>query len=254
MRGTFGPVFRTSTGFSTDTDGFSTRLAVSTAGPYDPAEMRTRAIGRQLNRGRFFFRPYALAGNPRELLIAAVCILLIGAISIAEVLTPDDAVVALALLPLLAAMWVLSSRPAAVVVVVAAVFFGLAVAVDPTSRITVSLLGLAVFVTALVARVYATGLASLLSGRRHIRPALTGWAPARAVGDWSEGLRSLTRRELEVARLAAEGHTTPEIGRRLNIGRRTVESHLASAYSKLRIRSRVQLIRMASLLGAPPTA
>jgi DNA-binding CsgD family transcriptional regulator len=223
--------------------------------------LTTRAIVQvnrtRLNPGRFLFRPYALAGSPRELLIGAICILLIGAIFVLEILTPDDVVGAFALLPLLAAMWVLSSRPAAVVVVAAALFFGLTVASETTNRITVSLLGLAVFITALVARVYATGLASLLSGRRHIRPNITSWTPAATVDEIdrsSHGLRSLTRRELEVARLAAEGHTTPEIGRRLNIGNRTVESHLASAYSKLRIRSRLQLIRMASLLGAPPTA
>jgi DNA-binding CsgD family transcriptional regulator len=221
--------------------------------------LTTRAIGQlnrtRLNPGRFFVRPYALAGSPRELTIAAICIVLIGAIFIAELLTPDDVVGAFALLPLLAAMWVLSSRLAIVVVVAAALFLGLAVDLETTNRITVSLLGLAVFTTALVARVYATGLASLLSGRRHVRPPIASWAPPATVDEIdrsSYGLRSLTRRELEVARLAAEGYTTPEIGRRLNIGNRTVESHLASAYSKLRIRSRLQLIRMASTLGAPP--
>jgi DNA-binding CsgD family transcriptional regulator len=189
-------------------------------------------------------------------LIAAICTLLIGAIFVVEVLTPDDVVGAFALLPLLAALWVLSSRPATVVVAVAALFFGVTVAIEPTNRTTVGLLGLAVFITALVARVYATGLASLLSGRRHIRPSLTSWVPPAIVDEVDRSslvLRSLTRRELEVARLAAEGHTTPEIGRHLHIGNRTVESHLASAYSKLQIRSRLQLIRMASVLGAPPT-
>jgi DNA-binding CsgD family transcriptional regulator len=57
---------------------------------------------------------------------------------------------------------------------------------------------------------------------------------------------------MEVARLGAEGYTAAEIGRRLNIGERTVESHLASTYSKLRITSRLQLVRMASELGSPP--
>jgi DNA-binding CsgD family transcriptional regulator len=222
--------------------------------------VRTRAIGSRLNRtklnpGRFLFRPYALDGSPREFLIAGVCILLLSVVFVAEILTPDDVVGAFALLPLLAAMWVLSSRLAAVVVVAAALFFGLTVSVETTNRITVSLLGLAFFMTALVVRVYATGLASLLSSRRHIRPTITSWAMPATLDEIDRslhGLRSLTRRELEVARLGAEGHTAAEIGRRLNIGARTVESHLANAYSKLRIRSRLQLIRMAPALSDPP--
>src|SRR6267143_725324 len=90
----------------------------------------------KLNPSRYLLRPYALAGNPRELLITAAFVLLVGAISIAEILTPDDVVVAFAILPLLAAMWLLSSRPAAVVVLAAAAFFGLTVAIEPTNRIT----------------------------------------------------------------------------------------------------------------------
>jgi len=66
------------------------------------------------------------------------------------------------------------------------------------------------------------------------------------------GLRSLTKRELEVARMAAEGYTAAEVGRRLYIGDRTVESHLASVYSKLGINSRLQLIRIADQLGVSP--
>jgi DNA-binding CsgD family transcriptional regulator len=222
--------------------------------------MRTRAIGGQpdrtkLNLGRFLIRPYALAGSPWELLAAALCIALLGALFVAEILTPDTVVDAFVLLPLLAAMWVLSNRLAALVAIVAALFFGAAVALETANRLTEILLGVAVFGTALVGRVYATGLASVLSSRRRMRPTIKSWVTPAALDGMdrsSDGLRSLTRRELEVARLAAEGYTSPEIGRRLNIGARTVESHLASAYSKLGITSRLQLIRMATRLGAPP--
>ena len=143
---------------------------------------------------------------------------------------------------------------AALVGIAGTLLQGLAVAMETTSRATVIVVGVAVLFPALVARLYAEGMASLLISRRHVRPAISSWA-APAIVDGidqpTQGLRSLTRRELEVARLAAEGYTAAEIGGRLNIGDRTVESHLASAYSKLRIRSRLQLIRMASSLGDP---
>ena len=219
-----------------------------------------RAVGGQLTRtklnlDRFLIRPYALAGSPRELLFAGLCSLLLGIIFVAEILTPHVVVGAFALLPLLAALWVLSSRLAALVAIVATMFFFATAAIETANRMTVILLGVAILSTAFIGRLYATGLASALSGRRHMRPAVQSWVTHGSVSgadQSADGLRSLTRRELDVARLAAEGYTAAEIGRRLSIGGRTVESHLASVYSKLRISSRLQLFRMASTLGPPP--
>jgi class 3 adenylate cyclase/DNA-binding CsgD family transcriptional regulator len=62
------------------------------------------------------------------------------------------------------------------------------------------------------------------------------------------GPAALTKREREVAALAIEGLSAKEIGQRLFIGERTVETHLANAYSKLGVRSRVELARKASEL------
>ena len=221
--------------------------------------MRTRAFGGHLNRTRlnpvwFLMRPYALAGSQQEPLFTGLCIILLGAIFVAEIVTPHVVVGAFALLPLLAALWVLSSRLAALVAIVATVFFFATAAIETANRMTVVLIGVAVLGTAFVGRLYATGLASVLSGRRHTRLAIKSWVTPWTVDSVDQsraGLRSLTRRELEVARLAAEGYTAAEIGRRLKIGNRTVESHLASVYSKLRISSRLQLIRMASGLDGP---
>ena len=209
----------------------------------------------KLNPDRFLTRPYALAGSPRELLFAGLCSLLLGIIFVAEILTPHVVVGAFALLPLLAALWVLSSRLATLVAIVATVFFFATAAIETANRMTVILLGVAILSTAFIGRLYATGLASVLSGRRHMRPAVPSWVTHGSVSgadQSADGLRSLTRRELDVVRLAAEGYTAAEIGRRLSIGGRTVESHLASVYSKLRISSRLQLFRMASTLGPPP--
>lgn len=59
------------------------------------------------------------------------------------------------------------------------------------------------------------------------RPA-TGWA-------------SLTPTERTVTKLAAEGMTNPQIGERLFISRRTVQTHLSHVFAKLGVASRVEL-------------
>ena len=51
----------------------------------------------------------------------------------------------------------------------------------------------------------------------------------------------LTAQELKVVRLAAEGLTNPEIGERLFVSRRTVETHVSHAFRKLGLSSRTQL-------------
>ncbi len=63
------------------------------------------------------------------------------------------------------------------------------------------------------------------------------------------GLRPLTRREREVAHLAAQGHSARDIARQLSITDRTAETHLANAYAKLGVHSRQDLMQRASELG-----
>jgi DNA-binding CsgD family transcriptional regulator len=63
------------------------------------------------------------------------------------------------------------------------------------------------------------------------------------------GPASLTRREREVARLAARGMSAKAIAQALFVGERTVESHLSSTYAKLGVESKVDLIRRAPELG-----
>ena len=55
--------------------------------------------------------------------------------------------------------------------------------------------------------------------------------------------------EKEVALFASRGETAAEIAQHLFISERTVESHLASVYAKLGLRSKSELIRRADELG-----
>ena len=55
-------------------------------------------------------------------------------------------------------------------------------------------------------------------------------------------VEALSERELEVLRLAARGLTNQDIARRLNIGRRTVQSHLASIFTKTDSQSRTEAV------------
>ncbi|WP_104168389.1 LuxR C-terminal-related transcriptional regulator [Arthrobacter sp. SX1312] len=57
----------------------------------------------------------------------------------------------------------------------------------------------------------------------------------------SSALERLTRREREVARLAARGASNKEIAARIEVTSRTVEGHLYQIYSKLHLRARSEL-------------
>ena len=55
------------------------------------------------------------------------------------------------------------------------------------------------------------------------------------------GWQSLTPSERAVVDLVAEGLSNPQIGQRLYVSRKTVQTHLAHVFAKLHITSRAQL-------------
>jgi ATP/maltotriose-dependent transcriptional regulator MalT len=59
----------------------------------------------------------------------------------------------------------------------------------------------------------------------------------------ARGVAALTGRELEVAQLAVEGKTNPEIAAELFLSKKTVETHLRNIFRKLGVSTRVALVR-----------
>ena len=70
--------------------------------------------------------------------------------------------------------------------------------------------------------------------------------PVPADGDSD---RIVTKREVEVLQLIADGCSTPEVAERLFISQKTVKNHLASIYAKLDARDRTQAVLQAVRMG-----
>jgi DNA-binding NarL/FixJ family response regulator len=93
----------------------------------------------------------------------------------------------------------------------------------------------------------------VLAGNFYVSPEITRAAilpaarsqespPPRAAG-------TLTRRELDILHLVAEGLGNEPIAQRLGVGETTVRTHLNSLYRKLRLKNRVELALYAAHAG-----
>ncbi|MGI5373729.1 LuxR C-terminal-related transcriptional regulator [Streptomyces sp. CA-251387] len=78
--------------------------------------------------------------------------------------------------------------------------------------------------------------------RTELRALGTPAAPARSGADTP--VSRLTAQQLLVARMAAEGATNREIAARLALSPRTIDHHLRGVFTRLGIRSRVELVRL----------
>ncbi|MEO5678938.1 MAG: response regulator transcription factor, partial [Acidimicrobiales bacterium] len=95
------------------------------------------------------------------------------------------------------------------------------------------------------------------AGKQYVHPSLGAALlapdapPARLGGPGGD----LSDRELEVLRMIALGLTNAEIGERLYVSVRTVETHRSHIHQKLNVRNRAELVRRAreaGLLGVEP--
>ncbi len=97
----------------------------------------------------------------------------------------------------------------------------------------------AVLRTARGVAVFTPGLAGLVLGE------FRKMADAPARRDGEPAVPALTERETEVLRLVAKGLTARQIGERLVVSHRTVESHVQNTLRKLQLHNRSQLVRYA---------
>lgn len=104
-------------------------------------------------------------------------------------------------------------------------------------------------------RALADAVRRTAAGERLIDPDLEQGAVmelgrfARKAREGSETASMLTHREREILGYISEGFTMHQIGTRLGISPRTVETHVAKLYRKLGARTRVQAVARAATLG-----
>ncbi len=86
-------------------------------------------------------------------------------------------------------------------------------------------------------------------GERYLDPSLAGLLVSSfmnvPVKKATAAPEPLTPREREVCRLLAWGHTNAEVGKKLFISERTVETHRANIMNKLQLANRAELVRFA---------
>jgi two-component system uhpT operon response regulator UhpA len=92
---------------------------------------------------------------------------------------------------------------------------------------------------------------TVLAGERYLASTVArDEVMARVQNGGNEPLQRLTRREREIFDLLIRGHSNDEIGSRLFIARRTVETHRQRIMKKLATHSIVEMIRAAARQGA----
>jgi len=68
----------------------------------------------------------------------------------------------------------------------------------------------------------------------------------------TDGARKLTKREIEVLKLIAEGLSTDDVANKLFVTKSTINFHLGNIFDKLNVSNRFQAVRRAVKLGILP--
>jgi DNA-binding CsgD family transcriptional regulator len=187
--------------------------------------------------------PRASAGGPAKpiaalLVVAAIALLLVGELAAPHDLTLGTAVI----VPVLVSCFVLDRRWAAAVLGLA-VLTRVVVAIVGDTTIGLAALEVASYIGCVV-------IALVYSRRAESVPARTPFAdvvpPSPQPNVSADALEApgLTDRERQVLDMAIHGLTAKQIGERLFIGRRTVETHLGRARDKLGVRTKRDLIAL----------
>jgi DNA-binding NarL/FixJ family response regulator len=85
------------------------------------------------------------------------------------------------------------------------------------------------------------------------RPVAHGGSPSRRA-EPIEDTAGLTRRELEILRLVAEGHSNAHLAKMLWVTEQTVKFHLSNIYRKLDVSNRTEASRWAQVQGLLSTS
>jgi DNA-binding NarL/FixJ family response regulator len=94
------------------------------------------------------------------------------------------------------------------------------------------------------------GIRTVAEGNALLAPSVTRRVIAKFAQkpkprDYTESLRELTSREVDIMKLVARGKTNAEIAEELFIGEATVRTHVSNLLSKLDLRDRVQIVAFA---------
>lgn len=89
---------------------------------------------------------------------------------------------------------------------------------------------------------------AVAAGRRYVSSAFSAMS-GNGDGQSVDAYETLSARERQVLQLVAEGHTSAEIGERLFISPRTVETHRANVLRKLGLRTHGELVLYAMRRG-----
>ena len=92
----------------------------------------------------------------------------------------------------------------------------------------------------------------VMSGKKYLSPTVVqraAFKPGKTTPDGPVPLAELTPRQREVLTLIAEGHSTKDIARALNISAKTVKTHRAQLMDRLNIHDIASLVRYAIKMG-----